>query len=69
MRAIRGTPIVSPGVPRIGVRQAREYHIAGEWESSLEAGREVPMKLIKRLAVAVGSLAALALAGGAHLRF
>lgn len=27
------------------------------------------MKLIKRLAVAVGSLAALALAGGAHLRF
>ena len=27
------------------------------------------MKLIKRIAVAVGSLAALALAGGAHLRF
>jgi len=27
------------------------------------------MKLIKRLAVAVSSLAALALAGGAHLRF
>jgi hypothetical protein len=60
---------VSPGVPRIGVRQARESHIAGQWEGSLEAGREVPMKLIKRLAVAVGSLAALALAGGAHLRF
>jgi hypothetical protein len=27
------------------------------------------MKLIKRIAVAIGSLAALALAGGAHLRF
>lgn len=32
-------------------------------------GRRMPMKLIKRIAVAVGSLAALALAGGAHLRF
>ena len=30
---------------------------------------EVAMKLIKRIAVAVGSLAALALAGGAHMRF
>jgi hypothetical protein len=29
----------------------------------------VAMKLIKRIAVAVGSLAALALAGGAHMRF
>jgi len=27
------------------------------------------MKLIKRIALAVGSLAALALAGGAHMRF
>jgi len=27
------------------------------------------MKLIKRIAIAVGSLAALALAGGAHMRF
>jgi hypothetical protein len=26
------------------------------------------MKLIKRLAIAIGSLAALALAGGAHMR-
>ena len=69
MRVIRGTPIVSPDVPQIGVRQAREYHMAGQWDSSLEAGRGGAMKLIKRLAVAVGSLAALALAGGAHLRF
>jgi hypothetical protein len=29
----------------------------------------VAMKLIKRIAIAVGSLAALALAGGAHMRF
>ena len=42
MRAIRGTPIVSPGVPQIGVRQAREYHMVGKWDDSLEAGREVP---------------------------
>ena len=42
MRVIRGTPIVSAGVPRIGVRQAREYYIVGMWDSSLEAGREVP---------------------------
>jgi hypothetical protein len=34
-----------------------------------EERREVAMKLIKRIAVAVGSLAALALAGGAHMRF
>jgi len=27
------------------------------------------LKLIKRLAIAVGSLAALVLAGGAHMRF
>ena len=67
MRAIRGTPIVSPGVPRIGVRQAREYHmVVGKLARGGEGGA---MKLIKRLAVAVGSLAALALAGGAHLRF
>jgi hypothetical protein len=30
---------------------------------------EVAMKLIKRITLAVGSLAALALAGGAHMRF
>ena len=42
MRVIRGTPIVSPDVPQIGVRQAREYHMAGQWDSSLETGREVP---------------------------
>jgi hypothetical protein len=29
----------------------------------------VEVKLIKRLAIAVGSLAALAFAGGAHIRF
>jgi hypothetical protein len=34
---------------------------------SLEGGGQV--KLIKRFAIAVGSLAALVLAGGAHMRF
>jgi len=42
LRVIRGTPIVSPDVPQIGVRQAREYHMVGQWDSSLETGREVP---------------------------
>ena len=37
-----GDPDSEPGVPRIGVRQAREYHMVGLWDSSLEAGREVP---------------------------
>jgi hypothetical protein len=69
LRAIRGTPIVSPGVPRIGVRQAREYHMEGQGGKLARGGEGGAMKLIKRLAVAVGSLAALALAGGAHLRF
>lgn len=31
-------------------------------------GREVAMRLARRLAVAAGALAALVLAGGAHLR-
>jgi hypothetical protein len=69
LRAIRGTPIVSPGVPRIGVRQAREYHMGRAMGKLARGGEGGAMKLIKRLAVAVGSLAALALAGGAHLRF
>jgi hypothetical protein len=69
LRVIRGTPIVSPDVPQIGVRQAREYHMVGEVGQLARDGEGGAMKLIKRLAVAVGSLAALALAGGAHLRF
>jgi hypothetical protein len=48
----------SEGVPR---RRA-----VGQLARGGEGGA---MKLIKRIAVAVGSLAALALAGGAHLRF
>jgi hypothetical protein len=32
-------------------------------------GREVDMKLVKRFAVALGSLLAVALAGGAHWRW
>jgi hypothetical protein len=31
--------------------------------------KEVDVKLIRRFAIAVGSLAALVLAGGAHMRF
>jgi hypothetical protein len=67
--AIEGTPIVSPVVPRIGVRQARECHAVGAVGQLARGGEGGAMKLIKRIAVAVGSLAALALAGGAHLRF
>jgi hypothetical protein len=34
-----------------------------------QTGREVDMKLVKRFAVALGSLLAVALAGGAHWRW
>lgn len=59
---------MSADVPPMGVEQARECHIEGPWYGSQTWGGGA-MKLIKRIAVAVGSLAALALAGGAHLRF
>jgi hypothetical protein len=52
----------------MGVEQARECHIERKWDCSRRRGGGA-MKLVKRIAVAVGSLAALALAGGAHLRF
>jgi hypothetical protein len=52
----------------MGVERARECHIKRPWYGSQRWGGGA-MKLIKRIAVAVGSLAALALAGGAHLRF
>jgi len=52
----------------MGAEQARECHIESRWYGSPRWGGGA-MKLIKRIAVAVGSLAALALAGGAHLRF
>ena len=63
-----GTFDSDPDVPPMGVERARECHIEGPWYGSQRWGGG-PMKLIKRIAVAVGSLAALALAGGAHLRF
>jgi hypothetical protein len=66
---IRGTPIVSGDVPPIGGRWARGYHVVWLWHLVAKSGEGGAMKLIKRIAVAVGSLAALALAGGAHLRF
>ena len=52
----------------MGVEQTRGCHIERPWYGSQRSGGGA-MKLIKRIAVAVGSLAALALAGGAHLRF
>ena len=55
-------------VPLMGVEEARECHIERKWDCSRRRGGGA-MKLVKRIAVAVGSLAALALAGGAHLRF
>ena len=39
------------------------------WRQLAKGAEGGAMKLVKRIAVAVGSLAALALAGGAHLRF
>ena len=54
--------------PNRGLGSEGEPHRldVGPFAMSAEGGA---MKLIKRIAVAVGSLAALALAGGAHLRF
>jgi len=60
---------VSADVPPIGGWQAREYHAIWTVGFLARGGEGGAMKLIKRIAVAVGSLAALALAGGAHLRF
>ena len=59
---------MSADVPQWGLGSEGGPHLldAGHLAKSAEGGA---MKLIKRIAVAVGSLAALALAGGAHLRF
>jgi hypothetical protein len=44
--------------------------VAGGLGLSLELlGREGSMRLIKRIAIGVGSLLALAVAGGAHFKF
>ena len=48
---------------------AREDQAVRTGAAFARGGEGGAMKLIKRIAVAVGSLAALALAGGAHLRF
>ena len=56
----------SEGVPHGASEGVPHGRSVGELARGGEGGA---MKLIKRLAVAVGSLAALALAGGAHLRF
>lgn len=56
-------------VPRIGGPASEgvpRHRAVGQLARGGEGGA---MRLIKRIAVAVGSLAALALAGGAHLRF
>jgi hypothetical protein len=65
---IEGTSDSERRCPPDGGRAARECHIEGPWYGSQRWGGGA-MKLIKRIAIAVGSLAALALAGGAHLRF
>ena len=60
-----GSPDSRAASPDRGRRQ-RIGARSGDYPDS---AREVEgMKLIKRLAIAIGSLAALALAGGAHMR-
>lgn len=60
---------MTPISPKRGIAQS------GKGESRSGEGicprrwREVAMKLVKRLALAAGSLLALVLAGGAHARF
>ena len=56
----------SPIVP--SVRPSSDYR--SDPRRSCGLGKEVdPMRLVKRLAVAAGSLLALVLAGGAHVKF
>ena len=65
MWAIRGSPDSGANVPSSGA----DGQIGTRTLGARTRVEEVAMKLIKRIAVAVGSLAALALAGGAHMRF
>ena len=60
-----GSPDSVHRVPRSGWRP--EFGVRSKGETPTPRGRW-RMKLIKRLAIAIGSLAALALAGGAHMR-
>lgn len=56
-------------VPRMG-RRTEGCGCAGcESDARLACKEEVLMRTVKRLAVALGSLLALAVAGGAHWRF
>jgi len=63
------------GVPHSGPRTPQMGEAAGSpadrrWRLARSAGKEGGhMRLVKRMAVAAGSLLALVLAGGAHFRF
>jgi hypothetical protein len=50
-------------------RHERETRSEVAVQALRQTGREVDMKLVKRFAVALGSLLAVALAGGAHWRW
>lgn len=69
MRPDWGSPDSWPVIPQMGVGGSREGESQRwDWDLPCGRGREVAMKLLKRLAIAAGSLLALMLAGGAHLK-
>lgn len=69
MWAERGSPDSDEASPNWGRNEQLEVTDALGVLSPRRGEREVDMRLIKRIAVAIGSLAALVLAGGAHMRF
>jgi hypothetical protein len=54
-------PIVGPRVPRLG-------GVIGHQRDGLLEGKGIHMKVVRRIAIALSSLLAVALAGGAHWR-
>ena len=62
---------VSPDhVPTSPLKGGRRYRLAARAQAFASYGwKEEHMRLIKRIAISVGSLLALAVAGGAHFKF
>jgi hypothetical protein len=68
--AVRGSPDSDADIPQAGNRPVGKGECP-RWGGHFcpRRWREVAMKLVRRLALAAGSLLALVLAGGAHARF
>lgn len=69
MSGDRPSPDSGTGVPPLGVGTRFRGDVKGRGRPPYSGEGGGTVKLIKRFAIAVGSLAALVLAGGAHMRF